>query len=56
MKTWSDRAQFPGHAKGNLWCDSVHAQDVPKEYETWPALEAAYFALFYQRQARGVLR
>ena len=53
---WSARPMFAGHAKGDLWCNSPHAHDTPREYESWPALEAAYFALFFQMQANGVLR
>ncbi|AXW64541.1 hypothetical protein CJO94_23345 (plasmid) [Ralstonia solanacearum] len=53
---WTDKPLLADRPKGSLWCHSEHAKDLPQEYDSWAALEAAYFALFYRLQAQGALR
>ncbi|MBU9480078.1 hypothetical protein [Burkholderia multivorans] len=47
-------APLPGESKGSLYCKG--ANGVVERYDTWEALEHAYFALFYRLKGLGLLR
>ncbi|KWO50040.1 hypothetical protein [Burkholderia territorii] len=47
-------APLAGESKGRLYCKG--ADGVAEQYDTWEALEQAYFALFFRLKGLGLLR
>ncbi|AYZ65202.1 hypothetical protein EGY31_17865 [Burkholderia multivorans] len=50
---WTSKP-FAGQPNGDLYCDG--AEGGAESYDTWEALEQAYFALFFRLKGFGLLR
>ncbi|KVD02393.1 hypothetical protein WI77_32330 [Burkholderia ubonensis] len=50
---WTSKP-FAGQPNGDLYCDG--AEGGAESYDTWEALEQAYFALFFRLKGLGLLR